>query len=121
MRKMSATLGGETVELTADFAASYRIAEEVGDPLAIAREANNEAYFMSNNIPYEPKWKFTIRNVVAILHIGSALPIEKIQELCFEEGFLGAREVASDYLTKIIGPQPESQMEPADEKESKGK
>jgi hypothetical protein len=35
------------------------------------------------------------------------MKVEELQELIFDAGFLEAKEAASDYLAKIIGPQPE--------------
>ena len=70
MRQYDGELGGRKITLAATFKASQRIAEQVGDPLTIAREAALEAYMLSSGIVYEPKWRFTVENVPLILWIG---------------------------------------------------
>ena len=116
MRKYTCTLGGEELELTANFAASMKIAKEVGDPLMIAREAALEAMMISKSFPYNPRWTFSVENVPQILHIGlktggSTMSLEKVQELVFEEGFANARDHAIEYLALIVGPAPEEEPE----------
>lgn len=121
MRNLTVELAGKKYELKADFAASLRIAKEVGDPLLISREANMEAYFLGANIPYEPKWKFTIKNVVAILAIGTGMDEEEMGAIVFQEGFIRARDKASLYLNEIIGPGPEEVAEEEEGNEGAGK
>lgn len=119
MRELETTLGGEPVTLTASFKASQSIAEKVGDPLLIAREAQLEAMLTRPGFPpYDPKWKFTTDNVPKILHIGikasgEAMALEKVQELVFAEGFVSARAKAEEYLALIISPRSEEITEPA--------
>lgn len=116
MREIEITLGGRELKLAATFKASLDIATKVGDPLTIMREASLEAMFLSRGIPYEPKWRFTIENVVQILQIGlkaagGSMKLEEIQDLVFEAGFLDAKEAAGDYLALIVGPKPEETVD----------
>ena len=111
MREMTATLGGREIQLAATFKASMEIAQYVGDPLTIMREAALETMFLQRGLTYEPNWRFTIANVVQILMIGMKAAgekpkLEEVQELVFEAGFLDAKGVAADYLALIGGPKP---------------
>jgi hypothetical protein len=110
MRTIVRTIGGKEFTLTANFAASLRVAQEVADPMDIAREANLEAYFISQGIPYQPRWKFTIENLVRLLCIATGADKEEMEERVFDEGFLEAKEIAVDYLTQIIGPAPKADL-----------
>jgi hypothetical protein len=107
MRSYTRTIGGKELTLKANFAASMRLAEEVQDPLHIAREVSLEAFFLENNVPYTPKFQFGVTNVVAILSIATGMEKTEMGDLCFEEGYIHAKNYASEYLTKIIGPSPE--------------
>ncbi len=49
MREIRVSLGGTEITLKADFAASHRVATEVGDPLTIAREAKPEVKLEGDN------------------------------------------------------------------------
>lgn len=116
MREITINLGGQELRLVATFAASLKIAEKVGDPLTIMREASLEAMFLSLQIPYEPKWRFTVENVPMILWIGlnaagSPLKLPEVQELVFEAGFGQSKSAAVEYLTIIAGPKPEETTE----------
>ena len=116
MRKYTCVIAGESLELTANFAASMEIAKEVGDPLMIAREAAMEAMMISKSFPYNPRWVFSVENVPKLLHIGvkangSDMKLEKVQELVFEEGFANSRDHAVEYLALIVGPAPEEPLE----------
>ena len=111
MREMQATLGGREITLAATFKASLELAQHVGDPLTIMREAALESMFFQRGIPYEPKWRFTITNVLQTIMIGMKAAgqnpkMEEIQDLIFEDGFLKAKEIAADYLGLIGGPKP---------------
>lgn len=122
MREMTATLGGQQLVLAATFKASMEVANTVGDPLTIMREAALESMFLDQGIPYEPKWRFTVANVVQLIMIGlkaagSTMKQDEVQDLIFEAGFLAGKEVAADYLARIAGPQPE---EVSDKGESSG-
>ena len=108
---MTATLGGREIRLAATFKASLEIAHHVADPLTIMREAALESMFFQRGMPYEPKWRFSITNILQILLIGMRAAGEKpkteeIEELIFEAGFLEAKEVAAEYLSMINGPRP---------------
>lgn len=112
MREMTAYLCGQELVLAATFKASVEIAETVGDPLTIMREAALESMFINAGIAYEPKWRFTIQNVVKVIAIGlkasgSKMILVDLQDLVFSAGFVAAKEVAGDYLALIAGPQPE--------------
>ena len=117
-RELQLTIAGQELALKATFAASVEIAEKVGDPLLITREAGLESLLLSKHIPYDPKWRFTIKNVPVIIWIGvkaagGTQTLEQIQDLCFDEGFIGAKELAADYLATIVGPAPTS-VEPGE-------
>ena len=116
MRELEKTIGGRTLTFAATFRDSLEIAERIGDPLTIMREAALEAVFLSRGIPYEPKWRFTIQNTPRILYIGlksagSKMTLEEVQELVFEIGFAAAKDLAADYLALIVGPKPEEASE----------
>lgn len=111
MREMQVTLGGREITLAATFKASLEIAQHVGDPLTIMREAALESMFFQRGIPYEPKWRFTVMNVLQTIMIGMKAAgekpkLEEVEDLIFEDGFLRAKEVAADYLAMISGPRP---------------
>lgn len=110
MRKMKASLGGHELELAATFGAASDLSEQVGDPLAIAREAQIEAMLTSVGQVYHPKWQFTVRNVPTILYIGIKaagrdMSLEKVQEIVVENGFLEAKAIALDYIAMIVTPK----------------
>jgi hypothetical protein len=117
MREFETTLGGNPVTLAATFKASQEIAQKIADPLVIGREAHLEALLTRPGFPpYDPKFKFTVSNVPLLLHIGlkaagSSLTLEQVQELVFDEGFVSAKEKASDYLALIISPRSEQVVE----------
>ena len=112
MREVTATLGGEEITLAATFKASEEIADKVADPLAIAREAALESMFAQALQVYEPKFKFTVRNVPLLLHIGMKAAgdkrtLEQVKALTFDGGFFPARDIATDYIAAIVGPTSE--------------
>lgn len=116
MRKLKATLDGHELELGATFGAAADLHEKVGDPLAIAREAQIEAMLINTGQVYHPKWQFTVKNVPAILHIGikaagGSMSLEKVQEIVAEAGFLEAKAVALDYIAMIVTPKSQETME----------
>jgi phage FluMu gp28-like protein len=123
MRTMSITHGGETYELAATFKASLEIADKVEDPLTIAREAALELAMMKVRMPYQPKFRFTVRNVPMILHAGlkaagSTMLLSEVEELVFDRGLVHARLWAADYLALIVEPKPfKPEVEPEDEHE----
>jgi hypothetical protein len=92
-------------------------ATRIADPLVIGREAHLEALLTRPGFPpYDPKFKFTVSNVPLLLHIGlkaagSSLTLEQVQELAFDEGFVSAKEKATDYLALIISPRSEQVVE----------
>lgn len=112
MRTMTITLGGKEYTLAANFKAALEIAETVGDPLRIAREAVVESTFLAANIPYDPKFEFTIKNLPQIIYIGAKhvkgqeVSLAAIQEAVFEEGFIPVRVMASKYLAKLVANGP---------------
>lgn len=112
MREITAILGGEEITLAATFKASVDVAEKIADPLAIAREAALEAMFSQALQVYEPKFRFTVKNVPVILHIGMKAAgdkrtLEQVQELVFDGGFVEAREIATSYIAAIVTPKSE--------------
>lgn len=115
-RIFTTTLGGQTIELAATFKAANAIADKIADPLQIAREAAMEAMFIAQGMPYEPRWRFTVKNIPEVLFIGlqaagSKMSKADVEELCFEAGFFESREAASSYLALIVGPEPEETIE----------
>lgn len=123
MRKMTAEICGEERDLVASFAASVEINEKVADPLLITREAAIESVMLAQGIAYSPKWRFTVKNVPQIVHIGlkaagDKVKLPDVQEWCFEVGFPQAQAVASEYIAMISRPAPEvdatEEKEPAD-------
>lgn len=110
MREMTATLGGETITLAATFKASIEIAEKVADPLAIAREAAIEALFSQSLQAYDPRFRFTVKNVPQIIFsgmkaAGANRTLEQVQEMVFDEGFVNARDIAVEYIALLVTPQ----------------
>lgn len=116
MRKLTATLGDEQLELAATFGAAADLHEKVGDPLAIAREAQIEAMLSGMGQVYHPKWAFNVKNVPLILHIGikaagGKMGLDKVQELVADAGFLEAKSVALDYIAMIVTPKSQEAIE----------
>lgn len=112
MREFNENLAGKELSLAANFKASLKIAKKVGDPVMIAREANLEAMFLAQGMPYTPRWEFSVENIPELIHIGVEAgggkeSLEDIQALVFEAGFAPARDFALEYLALIIGPSPE--------------
>lgn len=112
MRELVTELAGQQLTLRATFGAAQEVADKIADPLAIAREAGVEAMMMGRGLVYEPRWKFTIKNVPHIIHIGlkaagDSRSLADVEELAFEAGFIVARDLAIEYLLLISGPKPE--------------
>ena len=113
MREYAEELNGTELRLVANFAASVKISENVADPMMIAREANLEAMFLEQGMPYTPRWHFTVKNIVELLFIGvqeggSDMKKSDLEELVFEAGFARARDLCVEYLALIVGPSPEN-------------
>lgn len=112
MRDIRIELGGEELTLAATFKASVELSDRVGDPLTIAREASIEAMMAQSGMTYEPRWKFTVKNVPEIIWIGTKAAgdkrkLEDIQELVFASGFLVGKDAAARYLAAIVSPTSE--------------
>lgn len=110
MRKLTASLGGHEFQLAATFGAASDLSEQVGDPLAIAREAQVEAMLANAGQVYHPKWQFTVKNVPTILHIGmkaagSDKSLSQVQDMVVENGFMEAKSIALDYIAMIVTPK----------------
>lgn len=110
MRKLKASLGGHELELAITFGAAAELHEKVGDPLAIAREAQVEAMMTQAGQIYHPRWQFTVKNVPVILHegikaAGGSMSLEKVQEAVAEAGFMEAKAIALDYVAAIVTPK----------------
>ena len=119
MREVTINLGGTELTLHATFGASVQLAEQVYDPMGMAREMSITDAMHSRGINYTPKWNFNVDNVPKIIHIGlkaagSKLTLTEVQELVFEEGFFSAQSEATRYCTHIVGPQPEEVIERAE-------
>ena len=116
MHSMNVTVGGLDLELALNFGAAREIAQKVGDPLGIAREAALEAMMSQAGIVHQPKWVPTVDNVPMILwigakHGGSTVKIEAIQDAVFAHGFLESKGVALDYLACIVTPSARERSE----------
>jgi hypothetical protein len=101
---MTAEFGGLRLELAATFGAGREISDKVADLLAIHREAVVEGMFLQNNMPYQPKFSLTMKNVPMILHIGvkaagGKTTMAEIENAMFEAGLHVGKEVALRYLT----------------------
>lgn len=123
MRKLTFEICGEERDLVATFAASVEIAEKVGDPLFITREAAVESIMLSQNMPYSPKWRFTVSNVPQVIHIGLKAADEKVklsevQEWAFEVGFPEAQRIAAEYIALITRPKPEESAGEAEDSDA---
>lgn len=116
MRSMTAELAGRHIDLAATFGAAREMSQKVGDPIAIAREAQLEAAMGAAGMVYHPKWVFTVENVPAVLHIGakaagSKMTLAEMQDVVMEAGFLEAKAVALEYIALIITPKAQEQVE----------
>lgn len=125
-RELTADLGDERLTLVATFRASIEIAEKVGDPLLIAREAALEAMFSSVGRVYEPKFRFTMKNVPVILHIGLCAGSDKrslseVEDLVFSAGILKAQDIATRYIAMIVEPKSEEINRDLEEKDQQKK
>lgn len=112
MRELNTMLGSEPLTLAATFKASLEINERIADPLMIAREAAIEAMMTSSRMPYTPRWSFTVENVPMIIwiglkHAGDKRTLSDVQDMVFDAGFIAGRDVAVEYLAKIVTPQSE--------------
>lgn len=112
MRETTITLNNKEYTLRANFKTSKEISEKVGDPLMISREGALEAMMLERGLTYEPKWKFTIDNMVSIIYIGakaydSKVTRDVIEDAVFETGFFESRDQAIEYLAIIVGPKPD--------------
>lgn len=128
MREMTIeTASGEEISLAATFKASLEIADKIADPIEIAREAALEAAMMQARMPYRPKFQFTTRNVVQIVHIGmraagADVKQAEVEEIVFDKGLVHARLWAADYIALIVEPRPSKpEVEPVDELDDQDK
>ena len=113
MRAFTFEHGGEEYTMAATFGASVDLAEKVGDPLFIAREAAVEAAL---GAVYQPKFRFTIQNVPQIMAIGlkaggHAMPMSAVQAMVFDIGFREAMDIATRYVAMVITPKSEEVTE----------
>jgi len=107
---MEAKLGDTALTLVANWKTSLEVAERVGDPMMIAREAVKEAVLLEKGLPFRPDFVLTTENVAEIIHIGvnagdTEMSLDRIGELIFDAGIFAGKEIATDYLAMIIGPQ----------------
>lgn len=110
MRKIKATLGDHDIELAITFGAAAELHDKVGDPLAIAREAQVEAMLASTGQVYHPRWEFSIKNVPVIIHegmkaAGSKLKLSEVQDIVSDAGFMEAKAIALDFIAAIVTPK----------------
>lgn len=117
MHSMQVTIGGLDLELGFTFGAGREIAQKVGDPLAIAREAALEAMLNQAGLVHNPKWQPTVENVPMILWIGAKhggmkdLKLEAVQDAVFQHGFLESKVIAIDYLAGIVTPMAREKLD----------
>lgn len=116
MHSKLVTVGGLDLELAFTFGAAREIAQKVGDPLAIAREAALEAMMSQAGMVHQPKWIPTVDNVPMLLwigakHGGSDVKIERVQQAVFDHGFIEAKQIALDYLAGIVTPSARENLE----------
>ena len=95
-RTVSVEINGTSYNMPASYAASRRVAEEVGDPLQMA---------MSDGQNSPDKW--TSEDVISIIHIGVSeagcgLPRDKVAEAIFEKGVIAYMSIAAGYVTSMI-------------------
>lgn len=118
MRKFDFTApDGTEHTLAGTFDASVEIADKIADPLFIAREAAVEAAIGPG---YQPKFRFTVQNVVLAIHIGikaggGKLTIKEVQSMVFDMGLRESMELASRYVAMIITPKSELVQEAAED------
>ena len=106
-RSMNLMLGGKDYELVANWKASMAIAETVMDPLVMARDAALAVHFAEHNIPYEPKFEFTVGNTVQILHCalranGFDLTLDDVGDAVVSDGITKHLGKADDYIALIV-------------------
>ena len=117
MRTMEINLGGKDIELSLSFGAANEIAKRVADPLLIWRESQQEHQFLKMGITgYDPKFKFDLQSVCAIIHIGmkhvdKAIELSSVQEMVFDGGLLNSQTAATEYLVELLGAGPEEVVE----------
>lgn len=111
-RRMTATLAGEDVTLAATFDAAAEIMEKVADPLAIARDAATEHALSAAGVVYDAKFKWNVRNVPQVIHIGMKAAGDKrdlkaVQQMVFDYGLIEGSAVAIQFITMLVTPQSE--------------
>lgn len=121
-RSLVTVLAGEEIELAATFNASVEIMEKVADPLAIARDAAAEQALAQMGMVFDGKFKWTVKNLPIVLHIGMKAAGDKrdlqtVQEMVFQHGFIEALTIGVQYVTLTVTPQTD---EAGDEKGESG-
>jgi len=117
MDKQEITVGELTLTLGLNFGAAREIAQKVGDPMAITREAALEAMMVQAGLSHTPKWVPTVENVPMILFIGAkhggeGFPkLEAVQAAVFHHGFLEARALALDFIAGLVTPTAREKMD----------
>lgn len=110
MDTLEVSVGDLTLSLGLNFGAAREIAQKVGDPLAITREAALEQMMGQAGLVHNPKWVPTVENVPMILFIGAkhggeGFPkLEAVQAAVFQHGFLEARTLALDFIAGLVTP-----------------
>lgn len=111
-RRMTATLAGEDVTLAATFEAASEIMDKVADPLAIARDAAAEHTFAAAGMVYDAKFKWTVKNIPAVIQIGMKAAGDKrdlkaVQQMVFQNGLIESAAIAVQFVTMLVTPQSE--------------
>ena len=103
MRELEIELGGETLTLVANWKASLAIADNVGDPILMARDVwatkgdDGEAASPRLDLPL----------VAGIIHAGakaggSKKTLDEIGDVIFKGGLVEAQTYATAYLSMIV-------------------
>ena len=109
MRSMMLKLGGKEYELVASWKASMAIEERILDPLEIARDAMLSAKFDEHNIPYEPKFVFSMKNTAMILYCAlrssghDQFELDDVGEAMVQDGIVEHVANADQFLSLIVG------------------
>jgi hypothetical protein len=111
-RSVQFKVGSKSHTLVGSFKAGERISAEVADLLDIQREAALAAMMVERGLPYQPKWKMGVKDVVAIFtigldSIGAEVDAEDVGKACFAMGFDKAHNLAMQYL-QLFFAEPET-------------
>lgn len=106
-RSMTLSLGGKQYELVASWKASMDIAENVMDPVVLAKDAALTQQFLKHNIAYDSKFEFTAENTARILHCalrsnGHELTFNEVGEAMVSDGIIEHVGEADKFISLLI-------------------